>query len=179
MKSSERVILTLIGTLSIGAGLFLSGFLMPFFYWSFGETTYAIRFSVRLLPVLNINGGLIDVEVAFDSRLDRVRVPQEVTWPWWQVCDESFGVPLFGEAEGSFSLSMSIKVENFSDVLFWKTIVLDTPVEHTVYSIYFERSSAKDNSVLQLSVSATKTLSLLILKDVVKQELSYLEKFQI
>jgi hypothetical protein len=152
---------------------------MPLFYWFFGETTYAIRFSVRLLPVLNINGELIDIKVAYDSRLDRVRVPQEVTWSWWQVYDESFGARLFDDTKGSFSLSMSIKVENFSDVLFWQTKVLDIPKEHTVYSIYFERSSAKDNSVLQLSVSATKTLTLLTFKDVVKQELSYLEKFQI
>lgn len=75
---------------------------------------------------------------------------------WWRIYRSSSEVNLFGEGEGTFSLSLDINVENFTSVLFWKTEGIESPEDHTTFTIYCFLEEAQPNSILQLTVHASK-----------------------
>lgn len=141
-----------------------------------GQETYQVQLTVNLHPVTNQLGQLVDVDVRFTSELTMVWVPHEVVWD--KIYEFSSGTRLFGDEEGSFTLDLHIKLENFSRVVFDKSDCINVPTNHT-FIIYCFLDDAETHGILQLTVQGEKHLVLNTLRNPVTTQVSYIEKFEV
>lgn len=177
---AEQVVATLVAVSLLCTVLFLSGHLMTVFFAVMGQETYQITLEVQLYPVLNNREELIDVDVRFESSLRTVRVPHEVVWDtaWGKIDKSSYGERLFRDVDGSFSLGLNMKLENFTNTLFTHYESIDIPMNH-VFTIYCFLKDAQSHGVLQLTVEANKELRLNNLRNPITEEWNYVEKFEV
>ena len=177
---SEQLIAVLIVSSLICTALFLTGNMMTVFYAVMGEESYQITLEVELSPVQNNREELIDVEITLDSDLEIARVPHEVVWEksWGKFRKESYGSQLFSDDDGSLNLGLYIKLENFTNVLFNHYEGITTPKSH-IFVFYCFMDDAKSHGILQLTVTIHKELQLLILRNPIIEEMSYIEKFEV
>lgn len=156
---------------------YLTGWLLGLFYVVMGEETYQVRLDVQLHPVRNPSDELIDVDIRFESSLTLVRVPHEVVYK-----DKIVKVPsghrLFQDEEGSFSLTLDLKLENFTRTVFTRTESIEIPLNYT-FIVYCRLDDAEAHTVMQLTVEGEKHLTLTTLRNPIAEKVSYLEKFEV
>lgn len=179
MKAEHLIAILIAGSL-ICTALFISGGMMPLFYAVMGEKSYQVTLEVQMSPVLNSREELIDVEITLDSDLEIARVPHEVVWEksWGKFQRESYGSQLFSDDDGKLNLGLYIKLENFTNVLFNHYEAITTPKSH-IFVFYCFMDDAKSHGILQLTVTIHKELQLLILRNPIVEETSYIEKFEV
>lgn len=156
--------------------LFITGWLLQPFYYIFGNESYVIVIDANLQPERNSLGDIIDVKVLITSRLETRRVPHEVIG--WQIYRETTSTKLFDDDYGSFSMSLDIKIENFSHQLFHRTRGVESP-QNTRFTIYFKKADANENTMLQVSISAWKKVTLRSLHHPIEESWNYLEKLEV
>lgn len=177
MEKQEKVILALTVILIIAVASYLSNALMAIFYVAMGEDNYEIRLDVLLYPVENQRGDLIDVDVRFEAQFSKVRIPHEVVG-WDKKEKIASGRRLFIDQQGGLSLSLDLKIENFTTTVYSCSEQITLPLNYTII-IYSCPEDAQDNTVLQLSVYAEKHLVLNTLKDAVEKKWMFVEKWEI
>ncbi len=175
MKQQKAIIILLICALTFTT-IVVTGYAINLFYFFLGEEAYLVTCNLYLSPVYS-SMGVIDVNVWFDSSLEKVRVPHEI-YTHYPFDLHRSGQLLWTDQHGSFTLTLTLELLNFTGTVFTKTLTLNQPLNYT-FNVYRSPTVAVENTILQLMVDGTLTLRLDSLRNPETQTISYMEKFQV